>query len=678
MRTLLLLALFVAFPGYAATLPKCKPPARAGALLGMQGCLQPDGSLVTEKGFRIRLAGSAGGGGGGGGVEIDPPSGSGFAEIDRTIERDADALQKAADAPDAGLERHTLREAARFQREMAESIRQAQESGSPVSSPKPGAAPTPNATPPVPAALEKWCADLLPVATRASREFATPLPTAAQLPPIPAPPAADFWDCWACDRQGQERYERSAREWVEKEWEGKYLELERAAVRAAIEFGKFEEQPDVQQALAQPGSACAALGAPGLGLRGGMQGRMMAAATARMDRKLEALSRQFGKPAQYPLTKPVGYAYFGTRKEISLLRCEEAHPSTDSHFLQEQLAEIHREWSRRLYKEKDFRQLANTAFILSMDKERFLLSLEQMPEDHIENLLGASLMEVKIDFQVKLAGQSAGAGGYVRARSKGKAILYPYIDSEDGRCPLLAGVEVNGALQRPTPMALNVFDGEMYGPKLRNKYLGPDPVYSNVVVELPCCDKNKPQDQAVLYLEALGAQQSRGETEQWSQPGYAPFPAIDNWFRLAFNTAAMMKSVNSGEAQAESAQMQKEMDARQVEFDDLKARYERGEASLADMLAGAMKMKDEALGGSSLGKNSMLTQALHYRLEVPFQNNQRYPVNVKLDARNLLRGGGSEAQGVLDNLAYGFGDVELKLVNSGSGPPPPKVPPKSN
>lgn len=630
----------------AAPVPACKPPAKAGALLGMSGCIQPDGSLVTAQGFRLRVPP-------GGGAQITPPSGaSGQAgRIEEEFERQADELQQTADQPDAGLERHALREAARFQREFAEAIRSQQKKSTGLESP-------------APSATQAWCAGLLPAAQRAEQEFRKPKPKASELPPIPPPPTADYWECWGCDRAAQDRHDRESREWVERQWEGSYLALEMETMRAAIQLGKAEIDPAFAQAVAQPGSSCAALAAPSLGLRGGLQAPLLLKALDRIELKMRALDRQYGKPDQYPSLRPVALAYIGSAKTVSLIRAEIADVSALTYFTQQQLAQFYKEWKRRLQVDKDLRQLSNVPTAMAMEKERLLLAAEKTPEGFIEDTIAAAVLELKLDFQVKLEGQNAGDKGYVMAHTKGKSEVYAYTDPDDGRCGLLRTVEMKGARAIDTPMALNVFNAEMVGPGLRNKYLGPAVVNSAVVIELPCCNKKRPQGEATVFIEALGAQQARGQTEQWSQPVYAPYPAVDNWFRLAFNLADLTKMSQSGQGQADAAQMEKDMAVLQQQMDDVQARYDRGEASLADLMAAASRMSDKMLGGASLGQNSLLTQALHYLLPVPFQNNQKQPIKVRLDAKQRLRGGGPEAESLLENLVYGYGEVELTLVNT--------------
>lgn len=649
----------------AAPAQPCTPPAKAGALMGMSGCVQPDGSLLTAKGFRIGIKRGAAGGSK---VEITPPdSGAGFeiSKIDQLIEQDAEALQAEGDKADAGLERHALREAAAINRRFATALQDAAAEAFDIEPPAKGASP---AKPqPVPPDLETWCAGMTTTASWAASHWALPLAGRKypphSLPPIPPPPSMDYFDCYGCDLDKQEQYEKDSREWVSKQWFGNYLEPERRTLRAVLDYSKkeFSDGPALKQAALQPGSACASLAATGDTLRGGMDAPLFNIALNRMGDKGNELYRRYGHYTQYPTYWPVALAYIAQLKEEQLLRASDLNLAGAVNFIVKQLGSLQLEWYRRLSSDGDLGQLSNIAVIIAFAKQESLLASEPIA---VQDYLDRGVLDLSLKFQVKLAGQSAGAEGYVLAQVSGGTTVYAYTDPKDRKCGLLRSVDYSAGYPQDAAMWMRIYKTEMFGPGLRNKYVSdraPNDFKSTVVIDLPCCRKNLAPDKAIVYIESLGPQAARGEKETWSMPGLAPFPVIDSWFRLAFNTGALMKMVDSGQADAEMAGMEKDMAVKMAEMEALQQRYDNGKASLADLLAGATEIKDSLTGGGSVGKNAFLSQAQHYRLEVPFTNFQKTPITVKLDARQLLKGGGEAAEGVLENLAYGFGDIKLTL-----------------
>lgn len=652
------------------TTPRCTPPARPAVLIGMPGCLQGDGSLLTAKGFRIGLKRGAGGAVE---VEIQPPDGgSGFqaAQIDRLLDEGADQLQAQADQADAGLERHALREAATRQRQFSLDVREAVQKAIDVEAPPRGRTAQPMPAPAAsPLDLEAWCADMAGTAAWAAGHWAAQLASGRNrypnLPPIPAPPAIDYFDCYGCDLDRQQQYEKDAQDWVEQQWFGGYLEPEMRTLRAVVEYAKkeYSSGPALAQAGQQPGSACATLAATGATLRGGFNARLYHVALWGLGDKGGKLRREYGRKDQYPSGRPVWLAYITQLKIEQLLTCDERDMTQETQFIQRQLIALRDEWNRRLLIGKDLGQLGNMATMIAFEKQQHLLAATDATES-VVTMISFGVLDLKLKFQVKLAGQNAGSGGYVLAQVSGSTPVFAYIDPSDRKCGLLRSVEMDGDVPRQRQMSLRIDSAEMFGPGQRNAYRAPAQINSTVVIDLPCCRRNQAQDQAFVYVEALGAQAGRGERETWSLPGLAPFPVVDSWFRLAFNIGALMKMVDSGQADAQAAQLEQDMAVKVQAMDALQARYDRGEASLADLVAGANAMRESLTGAGSVGNNAFLSQAQHYRLEVPFQNLQATPIKVKLDARQLLQGGGEAAEGVLENLAYGFGDIELSLRNA--------------
>ncbi|HUP90887.1 MAG TPA: hypothetical protein VM074_01460 [Solimonas sp.] len=651
---------------------KCTPPAKAGTVLGMPGCVQPDGTLLTEKGFRIGLRRGTGA------VEITPPKGAGFeaGNIDAQLDESADALQAEADKPDAGLERHAMREAAEIQRRFANDVRELVAETMDIETPSKGAKPAAAPAPTAPG-LEAWCRDMSATAAWSKGHWAGALAGQKQTPatfgPIPPPPSVDYFDCYGCDLDKQKQAEKDAREWASKQWFGNYIEPETRTLKAMIEYSKkLEADPALAQAMQQPGSACATLAATGAHMRGGFSAPLFKIALSRRGDKALKLEREYGKPKQYATYQAVRLAYITQMKEDQLVTCTEFHPAT-LHFLGTQMAQLNVEMERKLRKDKDLRQLGSLAFRLALDKEAALAFSSHPSLKDTIYFINQGILDVKLDFQVKLGGQGAGGNGYVLARVKGSTPMYAYVDPKDRKCGLLRSVEMENDLPKDRPMLLKIVNAEMFGPGLRNNYIGAKEFKSTVVIDLPCCRKNQASDQAFVYIESLGPRAVANEKETWSRPEYAPFPVIDNWFRLAFNIGSLMKMVDSGQADAETAQLEKDMAVKQQEMDELQARYDRGEATLADLVAGANEMKESLSGGGSVGKNAFLSQAQHYRLEVPFQNNQASAIKVKLDARTLLQGGSEAEEGLRKNLVYGFGDVELTLRPVVLGKPGPET-----
>ena len=381
----LMIAALVLLPGAAtaaALLPvNCKAPAKPGALLGMQGCVQPDGSLLTAKGFRISVKK-----GGAGAVQVTPPAGgAGFeaGRIDDLLEKDAESLKAQADAPDAGLERHALRDSAEIQRRFAEDVRAAQTAAVDIAPPPKNAKNAENA-PPKPAApatspdLEAWCETTVATGQWADQHFAGALAgqkqLTANLPPIPPPPSIDYWDCYGCDADKQKQYEKDSRDWVAQQWDGVYLEPELRAMRAAIEWGKKEalEGPALVQAMGNPASACAALPSAGANLKGGLDAKLMKVGITGIHNKLLQLERSYGKKEQYPTGRPVWLAYIATLKMVTLLTCEDVDLTQTLDFIIRQMGRLQDDWYRKLTIEKDLRQLGNMAFIISIAKQHAL------------------------------------------------------------------------------------------------------------------------------------------------------------------------------------------------------------------------------------------------------------------------------------------------------------------